>query len=252
MTFKELHHQEKPLLICNVWDVPSAKAAEKLGFRAIATSSSAIAAVLGYQDGEELSFEELAYVVKRIAQNTELPFSVDLEGGYSRDPKGIADHIAHLHALGVVGINIEDSLISDKRSLLPAEDFTHTLKAVKKLIVANQTDLFINVRTDPFLLGLSNALEETQKRIHLYEQTGVEGIFVPCITQESDIKAVVSHTQLPVNVMCMPELPDFSTLQSLGVKRISMGNFLLGKLYQGHEQNLQDLLDQNSFTSIFD
>jgi 2-methylisocitrate lyase-like PEP mutase family enzyme len=42
MEFKDLHNQEKPLLIGNVWDVPSAKTAEKLNFQAIGTSSSAL------------------------------------------------------------------------------------------------------------------------------------------------------------------------------------------------------------------
>ena len=63
MNFKNLHHQDAPLLICNVWDVASAKAAEKLNFKAIGTSSGAIASMLGYIDGEEMSFEELEYIV---------------------------------------------------------------------------------------------------------------------------------------------------------------------------------------------
>jgi 2-methylisocitrate lyase-like PEP mutase family enzyme len=93
MEFKNLHNQDKPLLIGNVWDVPSAKTAEKLNFKAIGTSSFAIAALLGYNDGEEMEFSELEYFVKRIASNTKLPLSVDLESGYSRDPKEIANNI---------------------------------------------------------------------------------------------------------------------------------------------------------------
>lgn len=41
--FKDLHSQNKPLLLCNVWDAASAKAAQKLNFQAIGTSSAAIA-----------------------------------------------------------------------------------------------------------------------------------------------------------------------------------------------------------------
>lgn len=47
MTFKNLHRQETPLLIGNVWDVPSAKVAKKINLQAIGTSSSAIASLLG-------------------------------------------------------------------------------------------------------------------------------------------------------------------------------------------------------------
>ena len=44
MNFKQLHQQTAPVLICNVWDVASAKAAQKLNFQAIGTSNGAIAA----------------------------------------------------------------------------------------------------------------------------------------------------------------------------------------------------------------
>jgi 2-methylisocitrate lyase-like PEP mutase family enzyme len=41
--------------------------------------------------------------------------------------------------------------------------------------------------------------------------------FVPCVTHAEDITAIVRHVPLPLNVMCMPELADFSTLSALGV-----------------------------------
>jgi len=50
MSFKKLHEQNNPLVICNVWDVASVKSAEKLNFQAIGTSSAAIATMLGYED----------------------------------------------------------------------------------------------------------------------------------------------------------------------------------------------------------
>ncbi len=82
MSFKKLHEQRNPLVICNVWDVASVKTAEKLNFQAIGTSSAAIATMLGYEDGEQMSFSELTYIVKRIMKNTELPVTVDIEMGY--------------------------------------------------------------------------------------------------------------------------------------------------------------------------
>ena len=57
MNFTDLHKNETPLIICNVWDVSSAKAAKTAGFQAIGTSSGAIASMLGYQDGEEMSLK---------------------------------------------------------------------------------------------------------------------------------------------------------------------------------------------------
>lgn len=251
MEFKKLHNQTTPLIIANVWDVPSAKIAEKLNFKAIGTSSAAIATLLGYQDGEEMDFSELEYFVKRITLNTKLPLSVDLESGYSRNPIKIVNHIKRLANLGVVGINIEDSIVYKKRKLIDANDFATTLSEITKHLKDEHIDIFVNVRTDTFLLGIPDAIEDTKKRIQLYESTGVDGIFVPCIEEISDIKTIVNCTKLPINVMCMPNLPSFDKLNNLGVKRISMGNFLFDKMYHRFENTTKEILKNQSFQSIF-
>ncbi|PIB37369.1 carboxyvinyl-carboxyphosphonate phosphorylmutase [Reichenbachiella sp. 5M10] len=251
MTFKDLHNQSSPLLIGNVWDVPSTKTANTLNFQAIGTSSAAIAALLGYQDGEEMAFSELEYFIKKITQNTSLPVSVDIEAGYSRKPKVIVNHIKRLVQLGVVGINMEDSVIKKTRTLVPADDFAEMLNEVNALLEQAEIDIFINVRTDTFILLQDNILEETKKRMELYERVGANGIFIPCLEKESDIKEIVAATDLPINVMSMPNLPDFDTLGRLGVKRISTGNFLFDKMYQYFEKTTKDILNEASFSPLF-
>lgn len=249
--FETFHQQESPILLCNVWDVPSAKLAEKLQFKAIGTSSGAIAQMLGYRDGEEISFAELAYIVKRIVANVQTPLTVDLEAGYSRKPRLIAEHIKQLIDLGIVGINIEDSLVDQKRYLLGADVFASHLEAVIKELGDHARHIFINVRTDTFLLGHSEALEETLVRAGLYHQVGADGLFVPTIQKEEDIQAVVRESKLPVNVMCMSSLPDFATLKAIGVKRISMGNFLHSYLLKQMEQSLQQIITTGEFKPLF-
>lgn len=250
--FKELHTLSEPLLIGNVWNVQSAKVFEKLNFKAIATSSAAVADTLGYADGEQMPFDEYLFIIKRIKASTTLPLSVDLEAGYGKTAEEIAGRIRHLHALGIVGINIEDSIVANgERNIVDAKDFAIKLKDIIQIIKADHIELFVNVRCDAFLLGLSNAREEAINRIKLYETTGVHGIFLPCITNADDIIATVSATSLPVNVMCMRQLPDFNQLKTLGVKRISMGNFLNGILYQKMEVLTSQLVSEQSFSSLF-
>ena len=251
MNFKELHQQATPLLIGNVWDVKSAQIAEKLNFQAIATSSAAMADLLGYEDGEKMSFEELAFMVKRIAVNTNLPLSVDLEGGYSRSPSIIVNHLKQLADLGVVGVNIEDTVVQRKRTFLPAEEFAQTLSEIVKQLKKDRVEIFLNIRTDAFLLEHANRVEETKKRIHLYENAGADGIFIPCITQKRDIEKMVKSTSLPINVMCMPDLSDFEQLKELRVQRISMGNFIFANMYQYMETTLASIVEQDSFKTIF-
>ena len=251
MEFKNLHNQNKPLLICNVWDVPSMELAEKLNFQAVGTSSSAIASLLGYNDGEEIEFSEMEYFVERISSVSKLPLSVDLESGYSRQPEKIVENIKRLAHLGVVGINIEDSIVVNERTLLNENEFAKTLSKVRELLEKANVDMFINIRTDTFLLGHPNVIAETKKRIKLYENAGADGIFAPCIEKKDDIEQIVSSTNLPINVMCMPNLPSFETLEELGIKRISMGNFLFDKMYSSLERIAKNVLNDQSFKSIF-
>lgn len=250
--FRELHEQNDPLLIGNVWNVQSAKAYEKLGYQAVATSSSAMAFSLGYEDGENMSFDEYFYIVERILKSISIPLSVDLEGGYGKTAEEIFLNIFRLAEAGVVGINIEDSIIIDgTRKLLNTKDFYEKLNAMILKLKEQNIDMFINVRIDPFLLGVDHAVEETLKRIKIIEEAGADGIFVPCITEIHDIENVINASKLPFSVMCMPELPDFDTLKKIGVKRISSGNFLNGYIYGQLESVLKDIGDTGSFSPIF-
>ncbi len=249
--FQGLHQGPAPLLIGNVWDVTSARVFEQNGFKAIATSSSALANTFGYSDGENLPFELLLTMAKQIVQSVQIPFSVDIEAGYSRTADGIVQHIERLHAAGVAGVNIEDTLPGDTRSLQTLDDFQKVLSAVANHLSRNGVQVFINVRTDGFLLGMETALAETLARIKAFESAGAHGIFVPCITQEKDIAAVVAATKLPINVMAMPNLPSFDALAKLGVKRISMGTAVHKFLYSKLSKTIQDIQKSGSFKDLF-
>jgi 2-methylisocitrate lyase-like PEP mutase family enzyme len=249
--FKELHHQTKPLMIGNVWNVQSAKVFEKLNFQAIGTSSAAIAHTLGYEDGEQMPFSDLLFMVERISKSVSLPLSVDIEFGYGNTATQIADNIIALRSIGVVGINIEDSFLDNgERKLKDSVQFSELLKEVKDILLQKGVSIFFNVRCDAFLVNIPNTIQVATERINKYEQSGADGIFLPCITKESDIATIVLQTKLPLNVMCMPELPNFDTLEKLGVKRISMGNFLNFYVYSALENVTAKILSDQSFNAL--
>lgn len=248
MDFNALHHQSQPLLIANVWDASSALAAEHAGYRALGTSSAAIAAMLGYEDGEGMSFDELVFIVTRIRAVTNLPLSVDVEAGYSETTDGIASHIHRLAALGAVGINLEDShVVNGVRQLDDAGDFADRLQQLSQMF----PDIFLNVRTDTFLLNTEDALRETLARGRLYAASGANGFFVPCVTHPEDIAVIARDIALPLNVMCIPELADFATLAELGVRRISMGNFVHSALLKQLNALLNSIQMQGTFAGVF-
>ncbi|AXY76358.1 isocitrate lyase/phosphoenolpyruvate mutase family protein [Paraflavitalea soli] len=249
--FNSLHTSPDLFVLPNVWNAKSAIRFQENHFPAVATSSAAVANSLGYQDGEDMPFSDYLFIIRRIISSVKIPLSVDIEMGYGKSREAIYNNIRQLIDLGVAGINIEDSLIQGSgRVLGDADAFAQTIAHIRNGLAIQNARLFINVRCDTFLLNIDNKVQESIRRLALYEASGADGIFLPCITRETDIAEVVSHTKLPLNVMCIPRLPDFDALQQLGVKRVSMGPFLFNKAYGSIDSLSQAIAKSNSFAPI--
>jgi 2-methylisocitrate lyase-like PEP mutase family enzyme len=117
-------------------------------------------------------------------------------------------------------------------------------------LTAKNLSIFINIRCDTYLLNIKNKQKETSSRLKVYESIGVDGIFLPCISDENDIAEAVSNSKLPLNVMCYPALPDFDKLNELGVKRVSMGPFMFNNIYKKAGELCQKIIDKKNFSPI--
>ncbi len=118
MNFALLHRQNGPLLIANVWDVSSARAAQAAGYQVMGISSAAIAAMYGYDDGDGITFAELHHLLVRLRACCPLPLTVDMEYGYGESHGQIIDNLLTLAELGVAGINLEDSRVQQGKRML--------------------------------------------------------------------------------------------------------------------------------------
>jgi len=241
--FLQLHHQEKPLIIANAWNVKSAQIIENNGYAAVATSSGAIADSLGYADGEKIPFNELLYVVERIASRISIPLSVDMERGYTDDLDELNSHIQRLVDVGVAGINIEDAQ--------GEEIFLKKLNSIKNYLTKNNLNLFINARTDSFLQKLESPMEKTVKRAKLYNDAGADGLFVTAIQDTMLLKEITSAVALPVNVVGVPKLSSVEVLAECGVRRISMAVLLYKATYNQLEKIVRDIKTEQSFTPLY-
>jgi 2-methylisocitrate lyase-like PEP mutase family enzyme len=245
-TFKTLHHQPSPLLLANVWDANSAQLAQKAGFSALGTSSHAIANALGYKDGEEISFEALLFIIKHIAKVATVPLSVDFEAGYSDDPAQVATYVKQLTGLGIVGINIEDGIVKDgKRMLGDMHLLAQKIEAIKAA-----TSIFINARTDTYTTKHPHSLDESITRSLIYQAAGADGIFVPLMEKETDIKTFIEKVGLPLNVFITPGLADYETLGKWGVKRISHGAKQYELLMKKSEVIYQNFLQTKNYQLV--
>jgi 2-methylisocitrate lyase-like PEP mutase family enzyme len=241
--FYQLHHNEKPLILANAWNVKSAQLIEQNGFDAVGTSSGAISNSMGYEDGEKMPFSELIYVIKRIKASINIPLTVDLERGYTDNLNNLIENIEKLLEIGVVGINLEDAQ--------GEELYLKKLCAIKNHLEKNNQNLFINARTDGFLQKLDLPLELTIKRAKLYQEAGADGLFVTAVADEAIIKEIASSTSLPLNIVATSKLSSFRTLADCGVKRISMAVFLYKATYNQLDKLAKKVLENQSLEPLF-
>lgn len=238
-SFIALHQQPEPLLLINIWDPASAVLAQQQGAKALGTSSAALAWSLGYADGQKLPVAELLAAVQRIMRVIQLPFTVDIEQGYSDEPIQVAELVVQLAELGVAGINIEDGTATPE--LLCAK-----IRACRSLL--NGRALFINARTDVYLAQLATgpeAVAECRRRMALYQEAGADGAFVPGLTDLAVTKQLSQHSSLPLNLMGWPEGATIEDLTETGVKRISAGPALFLQSYQAYQRAALSFLQQS-------
>lgn len=222
-----LHVKGQPLVLYNIWDAGSARSAAKAGSKAIATGSWSMAAAHGFDDGEAIPLDLIETIVGRIASVVPLPLTVDFEGGYARDPDGVAKNAARIIAAGAVGLNFEDQIVGTG-ALYAIADQAQRIKAIRSAADDLGIPVFINARTDLFLLEADKTrhpdlIDAAIERALAYQQAGCNGFFIPGLLDGSGIAAICNALTLPVNVMVMGGAPDRETLIGLGVSRISYG-----------------------------
>ncbi|MGO4187473.1 isocitrate lyase/PEP mutase family protein [Pseudarthrobacter sp. TAF60_1] len=214
-TFRDLHNTSLPLLLPNAWDVGSALAFAAAGFPAVGTTSFGIAASAGLPDGGRSSKAVTAALVGRLCR---LPVHVtaDIEDGYSDDPAEVAELVAQLAALGVAGVNLEDSTAGH---LVDPAAFASKVAAVKRRSPA----VFINARVDNIWFGEEATVDAVLVQAGIYADAGADGIFVPGLVVPEDIRVITDGIGLPVNVLAHPSLT-VAELGDLGVRRVSSGS----------------------------
>jgi 2-methylisocitrate lyase-like PEP mutase family enzyme len=224
--FADLHVKGSPLVLYNVWDAGSAATLEKAGTPAIATSSWSVAEAQGYRDGEDIPVEFLNQIVARIVAAVDLPVTADFEGGYTEDDDRLAENIARLLDVGVVGINFEDRVVKGS-GLYPIDRQASRIAVLRRTAEQQGVPLFINARTDLFL-GQGNdpksVIGEALDRAAAYAAAGASGFFIPGLQEKELIARISGSSPLPVNVMTFDGVPPNAELADIGVARISYGN----------------------------
>jgi 2-methylisocitrate lyase-like PEP mutase family enzyme len=124
--------------------------------------------------------------------------------------------VAELAALGVVGVNLEDSRDGH---LVDSAICAAKVAAVKR----RSPEMFINARVDNLWFAEQATVDAVLLRARTYADAGADGIFVPGAADPDDIRGITAGIGLPVNVLAHPSLT-VAELGELGVRRVSSGS----------------------------
>ncbi|HET6740887.1 MAG TPA: isocitrate lyase/phosphoenolpyruvate mutase family protein [Kribbella sp.] len=229
--FRALHHVRPggtPLILPNAWDPVSAQLVAEAGFAAVATSSGAVARVLGYDDGQLTPPATMLAAVGRIARAVDVPVTADMEAGYGLAPKEFAERLLEA---GVVGCNLEDSVGGELVDVAQQADYLAEVRA------AAGAELVINARVDTFVLQLDDAVDEAVRRGREYRRAGADCVY-PILAPLDQLKLVAEAVGGPINGHAKVAGPTAAELAAAGATRISYGTSVHAYLMD----QLRDLL----------
>ncbi len=252
-TFKALHQKQDLFILPNAWDAASARVFEKAGFSAIGTTSAGIAASLGYPDGQQIPVREMMDAIKRIVSAVNLPVTADIEAGYSQEIEKVLEVVREAMAMGVVGLNIEDSTGIKESPILDIPSQVAKIRAIRNMVSSAKKTLVINARIDLFYLGLydtERATQETIERAHAYLQAGADCIFIFGVTDKAVLSRFVKAIPGPVNLLAGPGMPSVSELRLMGVRRLSLGSGAMRATLGTLEQISTELLQEGTYNKL--
>ncbi|MCR5856244.1 oxaloacetate decarboxylase [Mesorhizobium sp. J428] len=179
-------------------DSITARLVERAGFEAIyMTGFGATATRLGMPDIGLLTQTEMTEHARNMVRATTVPVIADADTGYG-GPSNIHRTVREYIQAGVAAIHLEDQ-VAPKRCgqmagirLMDAGDNVLRLKAA--LEARGSDELLVIGRTDAMP---ASGPEEAIRRAHLYQDAGVDLVFVDGVKKIAEVEAVARAVQGP-------------------------------------------------------
>ena len=238
--FRELH-QSGCFVLPNPWDIGSARRLERMGFKALATTSAGYAWSVGRDDGE-LSRDEVLEHMRVICGATDLPVNADFEAGFADSPEEVAANVTLAVETGVAVLSIEDRV---GKELYEPRLAAERIRAAREAIDQSGENVMLIGRSEGFLIGQTE-LSATIDRLVAYAEAGADCLYAPGIVEAASITAVVSAVHpKPVNVLLFPGMR-VADLQRAGVRRVSVGATLAAAAWGGFDRAAKQLVEEGT------
>ena len=247
MKFQALH-QQGTFVMANFWDVGSAVMLEKMGFKALASTSAGFAQSIGKLDSQITLEEKLAHL-KNVCARTSLPVNADFEHGFADAPQDAAANLLRAAECGVAGLSIEDWSRNETYEFNLAVERIQACAEAKRSL---DFPLTLTARSE-VLLRRTGDLDEAIKRLQAYADAGADVLYAPGLADEAQIKAVKEAIDKPINVLFvfMPDMP-LSKYQALNVERISLGSALANYATAANINAANSMLKEGKFEWVRD
>lgn len=250
--FRKLH-QSGCFVIPNPWDVGTARYLHGLGFKALATTSAGFAFSRGLPDAEwAVTRHMMLDHIAEIVASVELPVNADFESGYAHEPEAVNRNVGLCVATGVAGLSIEDATGNREKPLYDLPLAVDRIKAARAAISASGADVLLTARAECFLVGHSDPLRESIRRLQAYSEAGADVLYAPGPTKREDIQAIVSAAApKPVNVLLGSHTGlTVADLAELGVRRISIGSSLARAAWTGFIHAAREIAEKGTTTAF--
>ncbi len=237
----DAHRGERPLLLPNAWDVASAQAVANAGFRVVATSSRAVAQVLGEGDDDSGDPDVVLSFTAKIARSVAVPVTADMQAGLRLSAAELVDRLLDA---GAVGCNLEDSDHHGDGILVEAERQAAYLADVRVAADRRGVHLVVNARIDNFIRQVGDQatrVEEAVRRAQLYLDAGADCVYPIAVSRREDAAALVSAVPGPVNLLARKGGVSISELTAVGARRISLASGVFDLVAERHHEVLRGL-----------
>ncbi len=245
-------HESGCFVLPNPWDIGTAIYLERLGFKALATTSAGFAFSRGKSDGAVPRDEMLAHI-REIVAATALPVNADFMAGYADEPEGVADNMRLCLATGVAGLSIEDNTGRTDPPLYEKKLAIERIRAARAAIDDSQTGVVLTGRCEAWLVGDPNPLHTALDRLTAYAEAGADCLYAPGVSNPDEIAQIVKKlAPKSVNILVsgFNHQLSMSQLANLGVRRVSVGSGLALAAWGAFLRAAQDIKTNGSFTLL--
>ena len=255
VSFRRLH-EAGCFVLPNPWDAGSAVLLERLGFKALATTSSGFAFTKGLPDGADAVPLDAALAhVREIAAATSLPVNADFQNGYADDPEGVAANVALCVATGAAGLSIEDATGDPAAPLYETRLAVERIRAARRAIDASGVPVVLTARCEAWLVEHPDAERVALERLALFADAGADCLYAPRVSRLEDVAAIVNAVApKPVNVLVAAASRDLTVarLADLGVRRISVGSALSRVAWGAFLRAARSIAETGTFDTFAD